>query len=97
MNVRYWNSTVKGLDLRDYKMSKNQGRNLGPEDFIVPFGQHEGKKIKDVPLKYLDWMMGLIDDESSQIHKYPDFMEALVDYMTQDSIANELQKELDDE
>ncbi len=25
---------------------------------IIPFGKHNGKSIKDLPTKYLDWIIG---------------------------------------
>ncbi len=30
-------------------------------DYIMPFGKYEGKKLSEVPLLYLDWLMGLSD------------------------------------
>ncbi len=39
---------------------------------IMPFGQHEGKQLREVPLDYLDWVMGLDlrDPLKSSLQKY---------------------------
>lgn len=32
-----------------------------PGENIINFGKHRGEKIRDVPIGYLDWLLGLDD------------------------------------
>ena len=36
------------------------------DDFRLPFGSHQGKTFKDVPLEYLDWLIGWLEETDSQ-------------------------------
>ena len=42
---------------KEYKMSAND------YDMIMPFGEHKGKCICDIPSNYLKWAMENLDDE----------------------------------
>ena len=32
-----------------------------PGDTIMPFGKHKGSRLRDIPIGYLDWLLGLDD------------------------------------
>lgn len=32
----------------------------GLKDIVIPFGKYKGVKLEDVPLTYLDWLMGVM-------------------------------------
>jgi uncharacterized protein (DUF3820 family) len=35
------------------------------DDFVIPFGKHKGKAFKDVPMEYLDWLIGWMEETFS--------------------------------
>ncbi len=57
-------------------------------EYLIPFGKHEGKKLRDVPVMYLDWMMGLKDLREP-------FRSQLTEYMSDPMIASEIDEKLD--
>jgi len=59
-------------------------------DFRMPWGKYKGKRLDDVPLKYLDWLVGEgINDPATR--------EAIETYLADPTIQNELVKELEEE
>lgn len=34
---------------------------IKPGDFKMPWGKHAGEKLRDIPMSYLDWLLGLAD------------------------------------
>ncbi len=57
------------------------------ENFIVPFGKHQGKTLKDTPVSYLAWMRGLDN-------LYPDTKQALEGYLSDPVVKEELAREI---
>ena len=54
---------------------------------VIPFGEHKGERLDEVPLKYLDWLLGqdwVFDDLKRKIRKY----------LEDPAIARELDREL---
>lgn len=36
-----------------------------PTDFKIPFGKHKGEMISQIPMNYLDWLVGWMEDTTS--------------------------------
>lgn len=53
---------------------------------LMPFGKFEGEKIEDVPLQYLDWLVGEDDDALNG---------RLKRYLKNEKIAEQLKAELE--
>jgi hypothetical protein len=60
-----------------------------PDDFVMSFGKYKGKKLDEIPLTYLDWLLG-------NVEMYPETKRAIKDYLTDPAIARELEKELEE-
>lgn len=58
--------------------------------FVIPFGQHAGKALDDIPLSYLDWLYG-------QHWIRPELGQALRVYLGDKTIARELEREVEEE
>jgi uncharacterized protein (DUF3820 family) len=58
-----------------------------PDDFVMPFGKYKGKKLDEIPLTYLDWLLG-------KVELYPETKRAIKEYLTDPVIARELEQEL---
>lgn len=44
-----------------------------PKDYVLLFGEHQGNALENIPLKYLDWLIGqnwLRDDTRKIIEEY---------------------------
>lgn len=59
------------------------------KEYVMPFGQYAGKRLDDIPLTYLDWLLGVC--------KQPSTRAAIKSYLSDPVIARELQTELDKE
>lgn len=59
----------------------------------MPFGKHEGESLDDIPLKYLDWLIG----EDFMKEKFPNIKDIIEIYLTTPCIKLELEKELRDD
>lgn len=53
----------------------------------MPFGEHKGKKMEDVPAQYLDWLRG-----QQWLYKYPQVKAYIEDPLTAKSIDYELKE-----
>lgn len=58
-------------------------------DFIVPFGAHQGKTLENIPLGYLDWLIG-------QKWLKSDTKEIIEEYLSDPVIKRELEADLED-
>jgi uncharacterized protein (DUF3820 family) len=74
-----------------------------PDDFYETpfpnFGKHAGTPVSDVPLSYLDWIVGKWEDSGigGFMHgRYDDFFHNLKLYMKQDVIQHEFENECPD-
>lgn len=56
-----------------------------PGEYVMPFGKHEGKKLDDVPLSYIDWLSGIALAENTR--------KAVDAYIDQDWFEAELEAE----
>lgn len=63
-------------------MSDSEARLM--EQRVVPFGQYKGQRVHEVPLKYIDWLVGQKDT----------FREDLGRYLLNAQVMHELEKEL---
>lgn len=52
----------------DHAMTDGQAAMF--EKSLMPYGIHEGKPIAQVPLEYLDWLIGQQDDFKVQVRRY---------------------------
>ncbi len=46
--------------------AKNRRAHVDKElktDFILTFGMHKGKFMSNVPVKYLDWLLGAVEEK----------------------------------
>ena len=59
------------------------------EQTIVPFGKFKGRPFDEIPLGYLDWLVG-------QDWLFADLREQLGRYLSHPTIAQELERELAD-
>lgn len=61
---------------------------LSNKDFVLSFGEHKGKRLDDVPLLYLDWLVGedWLHEETKRI---------VSEYLSEPVIKKELEKELE--
>lgn len=67
-------------------------------DVRIPFGTtYRGVKLKDLPLKRLDWYIREFEDGANWTLNYPDFHEILIDFSQQEEIQLALKREFDDE
>lgn len=72
-----------------------------PENFEqtpFPFGKYQGKPLSDIPLTYLDWVIGRFTEEGvgnwmGGVHD--DFLENLQLYMNQEWVVRELEGEIE--
>lgn len=66
-------------------------------DVRIPFGStYRGVKLKDVPLKYLDWCMREFEEGSNWTLKYPDFQKDFIEFWQQPQIQEELARAFDE-
>ena len=65
------------------------------DDDIMPFGKHnkKGTKMKDVPAKYLDWLLGEMESDVSKGKQLYENQKLVIDYIRQniDAIHQELE------
>lgn len=61
-------------------------KNPVPDDYIVPFGKHKGRKIGDVPCAYLLWFL-----EQDWRMSWPEMHNYVI--QNQDSLLEEYEKE----
>ena len=61
--------------------------------YQMPFGKFIGDALEDVPLKYLDWLVG----ETNLKIDTPITYKHIVEYLEDPVISNELKRILDDE
>ncbi len=66
----------------------NNSNNNCDSDFTMPFGKYTGIKLEEIPLKYLDWLIG------QDWLKDPVKM-CVEEYMSNDTVQRELDSELD--
>ncbi|MHC4569512.1 MAG: putative quorum-sensing-regulated virulence factor [Planctomycetota bacterium] len=43
----------------------------------IPFGKHRGEAIKDIPIKYLDWLLG----QDWFVEKFDDLAEEVKEFL----------------
>lgn len=60
---------------------------MSEKDYILKFGMHKDKRLEDVPLLYLDWLIGLNT-------LYPDTKRTIEKYLDDPAIQKELEIEL---
>ena len=58
--------------------------------FRISFGKHKGKPLKDIPLTYLDWLIG----EKFMKEKFPNIKDIIEMYLSAPSTKKELEDEL---
>ena len=51
-------------------------------DFVIPFGEHAGKQLRDVPLDYLKWLMDKGIPKSGTLKDALEFFEEEIDRAT---------------
>lgn len=61
-----------------------------PDDYRLTFGKHKGETLDEVPLKYLDWLLG-------QEWLFDDARKAISAYLKQPGNARALDRELEAE
>lgn len=67
-------------------------------DVRVPFGTtYRGVKLKDMPLKKLDWYIKEFEEGANWTLNYIDFFENLIDFWKQEAIQLALKREFDQE
>ena len=66
----------------EYLMSDEENK-----DYIMHFGKHQGKRLEDIPLLYLDWVNGLKDI-------MPETSAAINGYLNEPVIAKELDRQV---
>ncbi len=54
-------------------------QNNSIDGFTIPFGKHEGKKLKDVPRSYLEWLVNESSVDSKLKKKVQSFLEKALD------------------
>ena len=59
-----------------------------PDDFVITWGKHAGKKIGDVPCAYLLWFL-----EQDWAREYPEVYQYVI--QEQDTLLEEYEKEYD--
>lgn len=59
-------------------------------NYKLEFGKHKGKTLSEIPLTYLDWLIG-------QDWLYESVKEKIENYLKTPSIQRELERELDQE
>mgnify|MGYP001619395086 CR=1 FL=1 len=60
---------------------------------IIPFGKYHGKKLDQVPLKYLDWCIG----QDDLMARYLEFHTKLTTYLSLPYVKDLLEKEFEDD
>ena len=58
--------------------------------FRIPFGKHKGEPFHEIPLKYLDWLIG----QDFMKDKFPNIKDIIEIYLSAPSIKKELEAEL---
>lgn len=61
--------------------------------FRMPFGKYKEEPLDEIPLKYLDWLIG----EKFIKEKFPNIKDIIEIYLSTPSIKLELEKELRDD
>ena len=58
------------------------------DDFKLPFGKHKGQTFREVPMEYLDWLIGWMEETPSdrqpgkKMHEaFPSLYKAAIDYL----------------
>lgn len=49
-------------------------------DFVFPFGKHKGKPLRDIPIGYLDWALGLDDLNRTLRDKINEYLKTQAEY-----------------
>ena len=60
-----------------------------PKDYVMVFGGHQGKSLEDIPLQYLDWIIG-------QKWLSVDVKKIIEEYLDAPVIQRELEADLGD-
>ncbi len=57
------------------------------KDYILTFGKYKDRRLEEIPLKYLNWLIGIKPDDKKT-------RAAVDDYLSDPVIAKELEKQL---
>jgi hypothetical protein len=65
--VEAWNGKQVGSGVPEWALSNGKvemNREVHIGDYALTFGKHKGRKLKNVPTGYLNWIMRRISSES---------------------------------
>lgn len=58
------------------------------DDVKIPFGKYKGLRFKDVPLEYLDWLVGWLEETKSKrnprnllMDEFPTIYRCAIEYL----------------